>query len=65
MKGQFAFARLVGILVVIVAVILISLGIFGVFSGSEIKDSLTKVLGVAAVTIVASVIISLIAGQKK
>ncbi len=49
---------------VLIAAILISLGIFGVFSGNEIKNSMTKILEVAVTIIVASALISLVSRQK-
>jgi hypothetical protein len=55
------FIRMIAILITLVATVVVSLGVFGVFSGDEIKDSLTKVLELGVVTIVAAAIISLIA----
>jgi len=64
MRNTIVMTRLIGVVVVLIAAILISLGIFGVFSGNEIKNSMTKILEVAVTIIVASALISLVSRQK-
>jgi hypothetical protein len=60
MKNTFVTTRIVVIIIVVVAAIAVSLGIFGVFSSSEIKDSLQKAVEVGLIAIVASALISVI-----
>jgi hypothetical protein len=64
MRNTITITRLIGVVVVMIAAILVSLGIFGVFSGNEIKNGMEKILGVAVTVVVASAIISLVNHQK-